>query len=84
MSIRLGISWKELAPIDMWMLIIELLVLLLIFYEVVAGVCSKVRAQRRIKTTFQCMVRGQNLQAGAPHIGTEAPVAAAWVDSVEG
>jgi hypothetical protein len=70
-------------PIDLWMLIIELLVLLLIAYEVVIGVWSKVRTSRRVTTIFQYMARGQDLQAHAPPAGTDVSIPAAWVASVQ-
>jgi hypothetical protein len=71
-------------PIDLWMLVIELLVLLLIAYEVVVGVWSKVRTSRRVATIFRYMAQGQNLQANAPPAGTtDISIPTAWVESVK-
>ena len=70
-------------PIDQWMLIIELLVLVLIAYEVGAGVWRAIQTHRRVKAIFQRMSLGQDLQSKAPSGGTDEPTATAWVNSVK-
>ena len=49
----------SLRPIDIWMLVIEVAVFLLIAYEVGSGVWAKMKSHRRLKAIFARMAEGQ-------------------------
>jgi hypothetical protein len=75
-------------PIDLWMLAIELLVLLLIAYEVGIGVVRSREDKKRAglvcvrsEKIREIITRGQELQREAPRSGTAPMEAATWIDA---
>jgi hypothetical protein len=69
---------------DWLMLVVEILVLLLIAYEVGTTVLHRLQTKRRLASLFALMHRGQELQATVPGSGTADDQAiVAWKSSVE-
>jgi hypothetical protein len=70
-------------PFDWLMLVVEILVLLLIAYEVGTTVLHRLQTKRRLASLFALMHRGQELQTTVPGSGTTDDQAVAWKSSVE-
>ena len=71
-------------PIDWVMLVVELLVLLLIAYEVGSSIWFKWKTQGRLAATFEWMSKGQMLQQNAPPAGSSDEAdSTAWVAAVQ-
>ncbi len=73
---------SSVTPFDWLMLIVELLVLLLIAYEVATNVLHKRRVNHRLKAIFAIMHKGQALQAAVPGGNADNNAITAWNDAV--
>jgi len=58
--------FRDVRPFDDLMLAIEVLVLLLIAYEVGSGIWQRIRRHRRSRRLLGCFSKGQALQASVP------------------
>ncbi|MGO8973760.1 MAG: hypothetical protein ACLQJ0_04945 [Steroidobacteraceae bacterium] len=81
---KLSQMFDGVKPFDWLMLLVELLVLLLIAYEVVIPAFHRRRTSRRLASLLALMNRGQKIQDAVPASGTTDDLAiSAWKTSVE-
>ncbi len=74
--------FSDVRPFDWLMLIIEVLVLVLIAYEVSVNLWHKRRIKSRLATILVLKNKGQELQVSVPH-GTDDTAISAWNDAVK-
>ena len=67
--------------ISMWLM--ELLVLLLIAYEVVAAICRHRVVKRRLNTLFKSMEKGHKLEEDVPHPGWPSDRISTWIQETQ-
>ncbi len=70
-------------PIDLTTLIVEILVLLLIFYEIVSDRLQRWKTKRRLKTISKCMIEGRSLQDKVPTTNANQARLSEWRRQVE-
>ena len=83
--------FSEVRPFDWLMLIIEVLVLLLILYEVIANAVHAYKGRKRelalsliVTSLTEFMEKGRNLQLGTPDPSMSSPdEVSTWIDSVK-
>lgn len=74
--------FSDVRPFDWLMLVIELLVLLLIAYEVIPGFWHKRRVKRRLKALSTLVSEGQLLEDSAPSQSDDQTVVVKWTNDV--
>ena len=76
--------FSDARPIDVWMLVIELLVLLLIAGEVGVVLSRWLKRKGKLTQTFNLMSKGQQLENSVPPLGTADETAIrTWNESVK-